>query len=264
MGNLAQSATLGLDACEVDPLELRPYATEDDLQTVIRAVYKQVLGNEHLMDSQRLYSAEALLRDSDITVRGFVGLVAKSELYQSLFFLSSSQNRFIEVNFKHLLGRPPQDQAEIIEHVCIYKEGGYEAEIDSYIDSDEYYQNFGEYVVPYPRAIISQTGIKNEGFNRMFSLLRGPATSDRSKEAKLIPSLAANMATPIKPSAVGNGAAYANTGKRFKITYSTSAKQAQLSKFSKRECLIDYKQMPQQLKSIHRTGGKILSIDEDL
>ena len=27
-----------------DPIELRPNATEDDLQGVIRAVYKQVLG----------------------------------------------------------------------------------------------------------------------------------------------------------------------------------------------------------------------------
>ena len=50
MGNLARSATLGLDAFEVAPLEMRPLQTEDDLQTIIRAVYKQVLGNEHLME----------------------------------------------------------------------------------------------------------------------------------------------------------------------------------------------------------------------
>ena len=42
MGNLALSATLGLDAFEVEPLELRFNYTEDDLQTVIRGVYKQV------------------------------------------------------------------------------------------------------------------------------------------------------------------------------------------------------------------------------
>ncbi len=179
MGILARSETLGLDAFEVDPLELRPHAIESDLQTVFRAVYKQVLGNEHLMECDRLDSAEALLRDGDITVRGFVCLVAKSEQYQKLFFVSSSQNRFIELNCKHLLGRPPQDQAEIIEQVEIYQEGGYEAEIDSYLDSDEYFQNFGENFVPYPRSIQSQTGIKTEGFNRMFSLLRGPATNDK-------------------------------------------------------------------------------------
>ena len=63
MGNLALSATLGLDAFEVEPLELRSNYTEDDLQTVIRGVYKQVLGNEHIMESQRLDSPEALLRN---------------------------------------------------------------------------------------------------------------------------------------------------------------------------------------------------------
>jgi len=36
---------------ETDPLELRPGATEEELQTVIGAVYKQVLGNEHVLSS---------------------------------------------------------------------------------------------------------------------------------------------------------------------------------------------------------------------
>jgi hypothetical protein len=55
-----------------DPLELRPNATEADLQVLIRAVYRQVLGNVHLMESQYLTSAESLLRNGDITVREFV------------------------------------------------------------------------------------------------------------------------------------------------------------------------------------------------
>lgn len=55
-----------------DPVELRSNATEDDLQVVIRAAYRQVLGNAHLMESQRLTSAESLLRNGDITIRDFV------------------------------------------------------------------------------------------------------------------------------------------------------------------------------------------------
>ncbi|NEP01798.1 MAG: photosystem I reaction center subunit XII [Symploca sp. SIO2E9] len=262
MGNLAQSATLGLDAFEIEPVELRPNAPESELQGVIRAVYKQVLGNEHVMDSQRLYSAEAELRDGRITVRRFVAIVAKSSLYQSLFFHKSSQYRFIELNFKHLLGRPPQDQAEITEHVAIYKAEGYDAEIDSYIDSDEYFQNFGESIVPYPRSIRSQAGIKNEGFNRMFSLLRGPATSDSDNQAKLIPSLAANLATPIKPPAIGNGAASSSTGKRYRITFYTATAAARLNKYSKVERVVDYNQMNQEVRNIHKSGGKIEEIAE--
>lgn len=262
MGNLARSATLGLDAFESAPLALPPYATESDLQVVIKAVYKQVLGNEHIMESDRLSSAEAFLRNGDITVRGFVRIVAQSSLSQSLFFHSASQYRFIELNFKHLLGRAPQDQGEIAEHVAIYNDQGYEAEINSYIDSDEYIQSFGEDTVPYPRSISSQVGIKNEGFNRMFSLLRGSATSDSSNQAKLITSIAANVATAIKAPATGNGASYGNDSKRFVISFATSAATARLNHRSKLERTVSFSQMSKQVQNIHRSGGKILSITE--
>ena len=185
MGNLTVSASLGLDVFEESPSRLQPLLTEEELQAIIRAAYRQVLGNIHIMDDQRLSSAESMLRSGDITVKGFVRAVAQSNLYRSLFFESSSPYRFIELNFKHLLGRAPQDQAEIADHVRIYQGQGYDAEINSYLDSEEYDQSFGEDTVPHPRSIRTQTGIKNEGFNRMFSLLRGSATSDRGKPASV-------------------------------------------------------------------------------
>ena len=78
------------------------------MQSVIRAAYRQVLGNAHVMESQRLISAESQLRNGDISVAGFVRAIARSELYQTLFFENSSPYRFVELNFKHLLGRAPQ------------------------------------------------------------------------------------------------------------------------------------------------------------
>ena len=259
MGNSSTSASLGFEA---EALELRSNYTEDDLQVIISAVYKQVLGNEYVMDNQRLTSAEALLRNGSITVRDFVRAVAKSSLYQNLFFLGSSQYRFIELNFKHLLGRAPQDQAEIAAHVKTYNESGYEADIDSYIDSSEYSENFGADIVPYARSITSQTGIKNEGFNRMFTLLRGSATSDRDNSAKLIGSIAANLATPIKVASSGNTGSYDNTSKRFVIEYSASAGSARLNRSSKRQRTVTYAQMNDTVRNIHRTGGKIIKITE--
>ena len=262
MGNLTTSA-IGLDAFEANPLELRPNFTEEDLQEIIRAVYKQVLGNQHLMEGDRLSSAESLLRNGDINVRDFVTSVAQSDLYQKLFFSSSSQYRFIELNFKHLLGRPPQSQEEIAEHVKLYNEQGYEAEINSYIYSDEYTQSFGENTVPYPRSIRSVVGLKNEAFNRMFSLLRGPAANDSSdNRARLITSVGANFATPIKRTAVGKGGVYNNQGKRFLIKFSTSQALARLNKYSSQECVVNYSQMSQKVQNIHKGGGRILSITE--
>ena len=262
MGNLGASASLGLDAFEGEPLELRSNYTEEDLQIIIKAVYKQVLGNEYIMDNQRLSSAEALLRNGSISVKEFVRAVAKSSLYQNLFFLGSSQYRFIELNFKHLLGRAPQDQSEISAHVQTYNELGYEAEIDSYLDSAEYNENFGADVVPYPRSIRSQAGIKNDGFNRMFTLLRGSATSDRSNSATLISSVASNLATPIKALAKGQTGAYDNTTKRYLIEYSSCAANARLNRSSKRQQTITYDQMNNTVRSIHRSGGKITKITE--
>ncbi len=242
------------------PVELRPNATEDDLQTVIRAVYKQVLGNQHVMESQRLTSAESLLRDGDITVRGFVRAVAQSELYRALFFESSSAYRFIELNFKHLLGRAPQDQTEIANHVALYNEHGYIAEINAYIDSDEYIANFGEDRVPYVRGNQTQTGVKNVGFNRTFALVRGDATSDSSNQAKLISDIGSNLATKIAAPQSGTGRS--STSKRFRITASTSKSAASLGRVSKQEYVVSYNQMTQRIQSILKTGGKILNVTE--
>ncbi|NEQ48757.1 MAG: photosystem I reaction center subunit XII [Leptolyngbya sp. SIO3F4] len=242
------------------PVELRPNASEDDLQTVIRAVYKQVLGNQHVMENQRLTSAESLLRDGDITVRGFVRAVAQSELYRSLFFESSSAYRFVELNFKHLLGRAPQDQAEIANHVALYNEHGYAAEISSYIDSDEYIASFGENRVPSVRGAETQAGVKNVGFNRTFALVRGDATSDSSNKAKLISDLGSNLATKIAAPQGGTGRS--STNKRFRITASTSTAAAALGRVSKQEYVVSYNQMTQRIQSILKTGGKILSVTE--
>ncbi|MDJ0617466.1 MAG: phycobilisome rod-core linker polypeptide [Calothrix sp. MO_192.B10] len=245
---------------DAETVELRPNATEDDVQAVIRAVYRQVLGNAHVMESQRVASGESLLRNGDITVRGFVRLVAQSELYRSLFFETSSPYRFIELNFKHLLGRAPVEQAEISEHVLTYKEQGYAAEIDSYIDSDEYLSNFGENVVPYTRGNRTQTGIKNVGFNRTFALNRGFAANDIGKQAKLISDVGSNLPTKITAPA-GSSGATDSTGKRFRITVSKASYGPRVTQ-SKQTFDVSYSQMSQKIQNIQKTGGKILSITE--
>lgn len=251
---------MALWVTNVVPVELRPNATEDDLQTVIRAVYKQVLGNQHVMETQRLISAESLLRDGDITVRGFVRAVAQSELYRSLFFETSSAYRFIELNFKHLLGRAPQEQAEIATHVVLYNEHGYVAEINSYIDSDEYLANFGEDRVPYVCGNQTQVGVKNVGFNRTFALVRGNSASDSNNQARLISDIGSNLPTKITTPQSGTGRS--STNKRFRITASTSKASASLGRVSKQEYVVSYSQMTQRIQSILKTGGKILSVTE--
>ena len=72
------ASRLGTTAFQETPrVELRPDWTRDDAQQVIRAVYRQLLGNDYLMSSERLKSAESLLTDGSISVREFVRSVAK-------------------------------------------------------------------------------------------------------------------------------------------------------------------------------------------
>jgi phycoerythrin-associated linker protein len=242
-----------------EPTELRENATEDTLQTVIRAAYRQVLGNYHVMESQRVTNAESQLRNGDITVREFVRRVANSALYQSLFFDDVSAYRFVEVNCKHLLGRAPHDQAEVSEHVQRYNTEGYEAEINSYLDSVEYLESFGENTVPYAIGATTKAGQTNVGFNRAFSLMRGYA-SNSGKQAQLISDLGANRATKIAaPSTMTAG--YTSTAKRFRITATRTSFGPQ-SKRSGYSAEVGYAQLSARIKSIQKNGGRILSITE--
>ena len=50
-------------------MELWPNRTVDDVQAVIRAVYKHVLGNPHMMESERLLAAESQLANGSLSVR---------------------------------------------------------------------------------------------------------------------------------------------------------------------------------------------------
>ena len=81
---------------------------------VIQSIYKQVFGNRHLMELDVNQSLEALFMNGDLTVQGFVTALAQSETYRKLFLEPSSPYRFVELNFKHLLGRAPHDQAELM------------------------------------------------------------------------------------------------------------------------------------------------------
>ena len=82
----------------------------------------------------------------------------------------------------------------------MFHEQGYEAEINSYIDSQEYQASFGEDTVPYYRGFNSQNNSKNVGFSRMFQLYRGHASSDsaRGNLSSLTYELANNTASAIR------------------------------------------------------------------
>lgn len=152
----------------------------EEIETLIRAIYRQVLGNVYVMESERLTVAESQLKNGDFTVQEFVRTLAQSELYRNLFFHNCSPFRFIELNFKHLLGRAPESYEEVQKHGQILAEEGFEAEINSYIDNPEYFQAFGLNTVPYCRGNKSQIGKNNLSFTNLLALEQGAGGSDSS------------------------------------------------------------------------------------
>jgi phycocyanin-associated rod linker protein len=263
-------------------VELRSNATQDDIETVIQATYQQVLGNPHLLKSERLTIAESLLRDRKITVQEFVRQLAKSDLYKQKFFHSSFQSRTIELNFKHLLGRAPYDQAEITEHMNRYQDEGYDADIDSYIDSAEYQNSFGENTVPYFRDFTT-TGIgqRSIGFPRLLQLYRGYANSDRvqlsGKAPKLVKELARNTSSAVVSPSAGaaflpalkgdasysafGGSKAFGSGRLFRVEVAGITGQGYPKvRRSNKAVILTYEELTPHMQRVQRQGGKIASI----
>ncbi len=269
MTSLTAAMQLGYEAVlSSDPVELRPNYSEDDVQRVIWAAYRQVFGNDHILRAERLTSAESLLRQGDISVRDFVRALGQSELYRQKFFYSTPQVRFIELNFKHFWGRAPYDESELSEHVDLYVQQGYDAEINSYLDSEEYLMQFGESVVPYCRGFDTQRSQKTVGFNRMFQLYRGAAGSDRSQVksqgAVLTRELARNMATPIQTPGFGRslgGTTQGTRGQRFKIRVmqAASGTTTQIRR-GVGEYTVSYDQLSSTMQRLNQRGNKIVDI----
>tara|TARA_B100000700_G_C14990394_1_gene830973 strand:+ start:279 stop:1142 length:864 start_codon:yes stop_codon:yes gene_type:complete len=158
------------------------YIPHDDeaYKLTILATYRQIFGNFHLMESEREIDLERKLRNGDLTVKEFIRRLAKSNFYKEHYFQSVTQQRFIELSFKHLLGRPPVDQIEIIRSIKLMHDEGFENYIDHLIDSSEYYQIFGDFIVPYQRCFDSPCGIKTSVFCNALKLNQSFATSDNA------------------------------------------------------------------------------------
>ncbi|MEM9539651.1 MAG: phycobilisome rod-core linker polypeptide [Cyanobacteria bacterium P01_E01_bin.42] len=265
MVSTAPAVKFGIDYLADGPIELWPTSGSDAEQAVIRAVYRQVLGNPHMMESERLTSAESQLCDRSFTVREFVRAVAKSEMYRARFFETSAPYRFVELNFKHLLGRAPLEQSEVSEHIRRCIEEGYEAEIDSYIDSEEYEASFGENIVPYYRGASSQVGWKQVSYNRMFSVFRGPAEADyATKSSQLVEAIATNSTSSIKPPLSGGrlGGYKDATEKMFKIVVKGGKFDSKRRRRSTTEYIVSGSKMTPQIQRINRSSGTIVSITE--
>jgi len=101
---------------DTPPVEMILGRSEEEAEAVICAVYRQILGNAYVMESERAIVPESQFKRGELSVREFVRAVAKSDLYRVRFFESCPRYRSIELNFKHFLGRAPRDLEEMRVH----------------------------------------------------------------------------------------------------------------------------------------------------
>jgi phycoerythrin-associated linker protein len=269
---IGPSSELGISLFEeTDPVELRSGYSSEDVETVIRAVYRQVLGNAYVMESERLEVPESQLKRGELSVREFVRQVAKSSLYTSRFFDIVPRYRNIELNFKHLLGRAPDNFDEMAMHSQLLDNGGHSDEIDSYIDSDEYQNAYGEDTVPFYRGYRTSPGKQMVGFTHLFLLLRGPSSSDKASmkgKSAVLNKLAINRtAVPVVSPNVGPYNArsqFANVpgtsqwgSKVLRITVGAYSDNVSTNSYV---ITVPLERVLSEVTSIKRKGGKILEI----
>lgn len=266
---------------ETPPVEWVSGSSED-AEIVIKAVYRQVLGNAYVMESERLSVPESQFKRGELSVREFVRAVAKSDLYCSRFFASCARYRAIELNFRHLLGRPPLDLEEMRGHSTILDTQGFGADIDSYIDSDEYQNTFGENFVPYIRGYKTEACQSMVQFTHTFQLVRGASSSSLKGNLAGKSSRLNTLVIQSKPSAVispaSDGATFRDPGSSFtrlgvgagdqgkvyrvEVTGYRAKVVNNISKFrtANKVYMVPYDQLSETYQRIHRQGGVIASI----
>jgi hypothetical protein len=214
-----------------------------------------------------------------LSVREFVRAVAKSSLYRGKFFENCNPYHFIELNHKHLLGRAPQNREEMLHHFTILQEQGVDAEIDSYIDSSEYQQRFGEETVPYIHGWDYSIGHEGRQFSWLMQLARGVAASVKGdtsgNQFRLGKALHQNRSLPVvSPNA--SGAAFQPTqvlnesitqmaqgiGQKARVyrVEVTGLTNYRLHKRSSTVRFVTFDKMLETQQMIHRQGGRVASV----
>lgn len=138
---------------EDDPTiyRFRNVTSDDGVDEIIWAGYRQVFSEHLILESHRQPFLESQLRNRAISVREFIRGLGKSDVYRELVWDTNSNYRVVDITFKRLLGRASYGKDEQIAQSIVIATRGLHGFIDSVVDSDEYRQNFSDDIVPYQR-----------------------------------------------------------------------------------------------------------------
>lgn len=137
-----------------------------DINTTIRALYRQIFNEQQLIAHNRQPALESQLRSGKITVREFVRSLAKSDTFRRRNYEVNNNYRFVQLCVQRLLGRDTYHDREKLAWSIVLATRGLDGFVDALVDSDEYQTHFGEAIVPFQRRrILPQRAIGEVTFS---------------------------------------------------------------------------------------------------
>mgnify|MGYP006266629725 CR=1 FL=1 len=129
-------------------------ATDAEIETIITAVYRQVMDctDATVPQNWRLTATEAELRQGQITLRQFIRSVVASNAYYQRFCAPYPATKVVDILCRQLLGRTVASSEERQQMEGILQNQGSVALADALLNHPEYQRYFGDSGVPYRRS----------------------------------------------------------------------------------------------------------------
>lgn len=123
----------------------------EERKAALYQIYSQILERQpYAYERKILAEAEKDFLKDKIGVKRMLKVLGHSDVYLKEFYENSSNLKFLELCFKHFMGRAPRDREEMQHYSDILMRKGVKALITAMIDSEEYRKHFGCFTVPHP------------------------------------------------------------------------------------------------------------------
>jgi len=128
--------------------------SSSEMDEIIWAAYRQIFSEHQTLASTKQPFLESQLRFNQINIRDFIKSLLLSPEFRYLNYDVNNNYRFVEMCVQRVLGRDIYNEREKLAFSVIIGSSGIEAFINLLLNSDEYFENFGETIVPYQRRRI--------------------------------------------------------------------------------------------------------------
>ena len=139
-----------------------------EMDDLIYAAYRQLFNEQQPRNLDGCRFLESQLKNQQITVRDFIRELATSDSFRRWLYDCNSNYRFVQICIQRLLGRDVYSDREKLSWSIIVATKGINGFIDDLLSTDEYLNNFGDYIVPYQRRrLLPQRSVGDMPFARM-------------------------------------------------------------------------------------------------